>query len=260
MNQAWILTEVGSNQDKRVSRLQNLTSVIEACGFKARILGREGCDEHAVKRVLIQHTDEPWRISYCDHALQHLEAAKNGDVIIATEDWHSYVFRGLLNAVWDGPPVVEVWIDYLNSFAPWRAFSTEYCRTLTLGLNGGDRSWNPRWTVTYPYFEPQEQLAILETFEAAGDGLDLSHVEHMIKGVPVLAPDCGTFVETVEHGKSGIRYKSPKAREYGRDRVLEIQSTVVARAAGERFSLEQARLALGAFLKRAIHEGTHKTS
>jgi hypothetical protein len=257
MSRAWILSEVV--HERREDRLQRLKTVLEACGFEPWVLDRKICDEHAVKRILVQHTIEPWRISYCDQVLPRLAQAKPGDVIIATEGWHQDVFRGLLGAAWDGPPVVEVWIDYTNSFAPWRAFSTEYCRTLTLGVNFEKRTWNERWIVAYPYFT-QQPISSLEIFEDNSDGMDLAYMEYMIKGVPVLAPDWGAFTETIEHGKAGMRYKSAQAREYARKKIVEIPSAHVIQAVASRFTLEQAKVTLGAFLKRAIHEGTNKTA
>lgn len=260
MSQAWILTEVGSNHERRKDRLQRLKAVVETCGFNPRILDRELCDEHSVKRILVQHTAEPWRISYCDRVLLHLEQAVSGDVIIATESWHQSVFRGLLGVSWEGPPVLEVWIDYIDSFAPWRAFSTEYCRSCTLGVNRSNRKWNERWIVAYPYFKKHSEISSLEIFEDNSDGMDLAHVDYLLKGIPVLAPDWGAFVETITHGKAGMRYKSPQAREYARNRIVEIPSASVIETTMERFTLEQAKMTLDAFLKRALNEGTHKTS
>lgn len=263
MSRAWILTEVGSNHEQRKNRLNRLQTVLKSCGFETIVLDRQVCDEHAVKRRLPQYTDEPWRISYCDQTLPRLAEAKPGDVIIATECWHQSVFRGLLGPAWEGPPVVEVWIDYVNSFAPWRAFSSEYCRTLTLGSNSGaskNHKWNERWIVSYPFFTCKPTLSTLEIFEDNSDGMDLVHVEYMLKGIPVLAPDWGVFVETIAHGKSGMRYKSPQAHEYARKRIVEIPSAHVSQVVSASFTFERAKATLDAFLKRAIHEGTNKTA
>jgi len=243
--------------EARKKRLQKLCRVIEACGFEVAVLGRDVCDEHMVKRVLVQHQGDPWQISYCDRTLRHLDKAREGDVIVATEEWHADIFRGIDFLAWDGAaPVVEAWIDYQNPFTYWRSYSTEYCRAYTCGRQDVC-GWTHNYFVTYPFIEEQTVVPSLEVCEIMGwDGIDLPHWKALEFGIPVLAPAWGTYPETLQHGKSGVMYQTPEGRDAARPYAEQLPSALVRKTASEQFPFERSVKELKPFLARAIMDRT----
>jgi glycosyltransferase involved in cell wall biosynthesis len=65
-----------------------------------------------------------------------------------------------------------------------------------------------------------------------------SGVEAQLVGTPVLAPDCGAFVETIEHAVSGYRCRTLTDWLDGLDRAPRLDRKQIARRAARLYSLE----------------------
>lgn len=220
------------------------------------------CDKKAVQNVLIQtKIQHAWRVSYCDRILNHLDKAKPRDIIVATEAWHDTAFRGMLSpnmGGWNGIPVVELWIDYPESFARYRVFNTHYHRSFAAGQES-QQDWMELWTVARPYIEVDKTQPALDLLEVDPfDGTCLEHLYAMARGVPVVAPYWGAYVETVEHGRSGMLYKSLKGKEEAIKWARKLPSSEIKACVAEQFSLQGAVDELRPFLLRISNEGTYK--
>lgn len=195
------------------------------------------------------------RTSYADSVLPHLEKAAKGDIIIATESWHAQVFRGLLDKNYGrigNAPVVELWIDYLGSFAHYRVFSSHAVMMAEMGI--GTPAWNRRWIVADPYVPCALSSKTVPMVKEPTDPFSTEHLYWMAQGVPVVAPDFAVWHETIQHGGSGFLYRSSEGREKALDYAADIPSATIVQIMSERYSLQKAQEYLVYYLLRVTSD------
>jgi hypothetical protein len=259
MSRAFILSDVEPARMRVNARLMRMHAVLTELGFDAKIIGQDAVTNRAVESFRTQYGDEDAERSVYGHVARALLArAEKGDVIIATEFWHTdAVFRGMVEAgdgKFRGVPVIELWIDYINPASKYRVFATEYHRVRTSIWQEKD-GWTEDWIVAYPYYKVEkDSVAEMEIFDAERrQKNDLHHMEAMCKGIPVLAPDWGAWRETVAHGASGILYRSRAARKASEEWVYKMDSGVVRSAVESGFGMEAALKPLRPFFKRLVN-------
>jgi hypothetical protein len=173
-----------------------------------------------------------------------------GDLIIVTEGWQYRCFRGmeeLDKGKIYGAPVVEFWIDYSDSFAKWRVFSSRFAMANAAGFDG---RWRPEW-IWAPIYVPEKSINLfsLPVYDEKSDSFKLEHLWSMAEGIPCLAPDWGVWAETVVSGVTGLLYRTEAGKKKASDKILTMDPSKVQAWVRANYSLRNATAYCAAFLK-----------
>lgn len=261
MNVCHVLADV-STDEVRLERITRMGIVLENLGYKVEIYGRDLCDETRASNLETQlGLTNGWQTDFADRIHAKLKGQLSvGDLIIATEAWHSYCFKGILDfhrGKYATPacaiPVVELWIDYNDSFAWYRVFATRYA--MYSKASSEDRlRWVPDWITAVPYYNASvTPEALISCKEHTSDPFSLIHLEDSRKGVPICAPDWGAWHETVCHGVSGMLYRTDEGRRKALDKATDLSAESIAGWVHTTFSLQKASDQLNGYLRRICH-------
>lgn len=244
MSVCHVLSEVGKNAEERAAHLKSIEIVLGRMGFAVEIHGKELVKDEDIPNFEAQGgLKDGARASFVLAAPAKLaDLIHKGDLIIATESWQHDCFLGLLHAnkgLFGPAPVIEMWIDYPLSFARYRIFSTRFAMYATAGIEGVEK-WTPEWVAASPYIPAVlKKESFLNIAEFGPDKpYSLKSLETSALGVPVLAPDWGSWAETVEHGVSGALYRTPGGKELSREIALGLKGQDIVKWVNENFSLE----------------------
>lgn len=252
-----ILSNLDEQAEPRSARLARMAVVLKNLGFESAIHGRELCDEFRSMNLETQGGVSNGLVTdYSDHVMERLCEAPKGDIIIATESWHGLIFKGLLDAnggKLERAPVIELWIDYPDSFARYRVFSSRFALAATAGAQN-KLNWNMDWVYARPFFQAAvTHESALGTKEFKDDPFSTSHLEAGCKGVPVVAPDYGIWAETIAYDTTGMLYRSPEGREMAMNRANALPGQGIVDWINVNFSFEAAGLAIAKFMERAAN-------
>lgn len=256
MSTCHLLSDVNEQaQTERFDRLRRMIQVLEFCGHEVQLYGRGICNEERVLNLETQvGARNGWHTDFSDKLGNALkEKLSKGDLIVATEAWQALCFRGLLDiqgGKFMDTPVVEMWIDYQHSFAQHRIFSTRFVRDFTAGY-ANDGTYE-RWISAWPYYDltsgPSEKFGPVEC--GKDSPFSLQHMELTRVGLPVVAPDWGSWGETVEHGISGILYRSAAGHAKAQAQAIQLDQRAVMDWVATTFTLTNAVKQVAGFLKR----------
>lgn len=247
---------------EKLSRAVRMKTVLEQLGYAPVVYDDGLVDREQVLNMETQlNVPNSLQAAFADKfeelARERLQA---GDVIVATEAWHERCFKGLLAADGGrhrGVPVVELWIEHLQSFARYRVFSTRFAMYATAGL-ARQTSLHADWICARPYY-PAEMTKDVSVHIIHPDELDepasLLHMEASARGIPVVGPDWGAPAETVEHGLSGYLYRTAAGCAKAAGRAAELPSAPIVSRVNEHFSLENAVRQLTGYFDRVIGRG-----
>lgn len=174
---------------------------------------------------------------------------KEKDIIIATEGWQETSFRGLLDATkgkFQGLPVIEYGIDYLDSFAAVRIFSSRHCLSCTSSDGKPKQDW-----IYAPMYIPVQKVSMFElpVYDEDSHPFRLTHLYAAGRGVPTVAPDWGIWAETIANGHNGVLYRTPKGRINAEEKAIKIQAQIVQAFISARYSLKLAATWVDKFLQ-----------
>lgn len=251
MSTCFILKEIGQINPWRKERVERMVAVLNHTGYTCRTLGKEICSETDIYNMDTQTSGKDALLYDFSNKLEALlkQESNRGDFIVATEAWQAACFKGLLkanNGKFAGLPVVELWIDYLNSFAVHRIFASRYTMYVTAVMQNQE-GWQSNWITAKPYFtriDPE-----LEDV-ADSDEHTVSFVSKMISGIPTVAPDWGVWHEHIAHGVSGILYRTKEGQINAHKHAEMMNKNEVIAYAQERYSLQAAAGELIRFLMR----------
>jgi hypothetical protein len=257
MATAYFLTDIAepANQN-RSERLQNMILLFRALGYECRSHGTDAVDKSRAENLETQMNAKNGRqATYSDAVIPYLKGLPKGDLIIATEPWHSIIFRGLLvlnQGRFDNTPVVEMWVDYPNSFATYRVFNSYFALAVAAGQTNS-LNHDPNWIMAPPYIPIGP---IQSGGYASADSLPcgVAHLGAMAQGVPVIAPDWGAWRETIRHGETGLLYRTEEGRLYCTGEIEQLDREVVRSYVKTYCSLDAATMGLKQYLER-VHRG-----
>ena len=239
----------------RRQRLESMCAVLEKLGFECKRYGPEFSSASDAENLETQAglTDGA-HVSYAAQVLPRLEQTSSKDFIIATEGWHELLFKGTLEGTrgrYRGKPVVELWIDYPDSFAKFRVFATQALRDFSAGVRK-QSSFSDVWISARPYLPvggvgaPQAEIHEAEPDEWA---YGTEHLDYSRRGIPVVAPDWGAYSETVAHGVTGLLYRTSSGRTKAMKEAKLLPSRQITAWIEPRFSLELAARQISKFMR-----------
>lgn len=258
MSVCHILTGVGKEfTPARKERIERMCAVLGALEYDCKVYGQELCNPQAAENYEAQWgVSSGLQTSFAEAVAQILPPASDGGIIVATEGWHHFCFRGELNGTvgrFKSSPVIELWIDYPISFSWFRVFSTRFAMYDTAAHNGNSETWGLPWITAQPYYPAKKKDVFTEMVHEDKNPYSLEHMEALRCGVPVIAPDWGSWSETIEHGVTGYLYRTQQGKETGEKYVTTMRPEVIMDSVARRFSLDVAAEELSAFLSRASH-------
>lgn len=256
MNNALILCDI-HNSVRSTARCRAMSSLLGFLGFRCVVVDRSALDQELVSSLNTQAgVREAEQAAYITQVGTSLAWISKGDVVIASEPWHKDCFKGLLSVeggTINKAPVIELWVDYPDSFAEWKVFSSQYVAGASM-----QGVVNPeRYIVARPYIEPKHQdsleyskdLSSINPFST--DFLYLS-----AKGVPVVAPDFGVFREHISHGITGLRYRTPEGKAKALEQSNLLPSKAIIEYVRNNYSLCEATEEVAGFITRAVNGKT----
>jgi hypothetical protein len=256
MRKAYLLLDAAS---PRVDRLMRMAEVLHSLEYEPEIV--EWPDERVVNSLDTQYgTDYPEYAAYAYVARIDLKRACKTDLIVATAPWHADIFRGLdkeERGHFYGAPIIELWVDYPESFARFRVFASE-CYRMWAVSEGQVKAWTKScedWIVSLPYYPLVDSCRGNMEVHSTVDH-SLNHMEFMQMGIPIIAPEWGVWKETIEHGRSGILYRTERGRKTAEDLAYKISSQLVREAVEYRYNLRQTVDSLSTFFKGAVYAKT----
>jgi hypothetical protein len=258
MGTCHIIEDLDFAVERREVRPGRMTAVLDRLGWKCRRYGLQSCDPRRAADVETQTDLHGLRTDFASRlgSLITAQADPANDVVVVTESWQRDCFRCLQpdggKAL--GMPVVELWIDYLGSFARWRAFSTKTALDMTCGaaLRMG---WREDWVVARPYIPPRRDgsspvgCPVIDV-DPNTSPLSLRHLEMMRFGGAAAAPDWGVWRETIEPGISGYLWQRETQRAMMVRQAETLPKAEVERWTTSRFSLDRAAGDLEGFMGR----------
>jgi len=263
MPTAHVLKDASYPEDgtpNRLKRLSYMLAVLDSLGYEYKTYGRELCDKERAFNLETQAgCSNGWQVDFADRLDSKLKnCVEDGDIVVATEAWHTACFRGILSmnrGLYHGCPVIELWIDYPHSFARYRVFTTRYAMYTTAAYEGRTDCQLSEWITAQPFFEVEAELANDDDgpCEFYEDPFSLEHVYRMCNGTAVFAPDWGAWAETIKHGVSGILYRSPAGRAKAKVQLKNLDRYEVAAWVGREFTLEHAFDQLFSYLQRVTN-------
>jgi len=253
-----ILSELSDVTD-RLQRERGAAAVFERLGFKVKLWDRSICDAVRAEHMPVQHPNfaaalSGWQADFADQVAAKLEP-EAGDVIVAAAAWHAAIFKGLLRQSGGrhkGAPVLELFVDYADSFAVWRAFTSYYAMGLAAAAERC--GWDERWVVADPCvleLPNPESAAIIYDANASAP-MDAAYLVHMVRGSLVIAPDFGSWHELVDQGITGLLYRTEVGHAKCLDFAPRINRRRVQEEAARRFGVDAAALAIRPWLERAL--------
>lgn len=260
MSTAHLLSGLDPRRDER---LQRMATVLGLLGYTPTIYDESVCNKtHAANSESQLNAVDGMRVSYADNMAQKLSKLPQGDIIIATADWHHQVFRGTLplyGGRYSGTPVVEMWVDYPGCFAQWVTFASAFTMNYELGRLGFEE-WNPRWIVASPYIVAEEVKPATVGVYHSDPPHSLRFLERMGHSVIPIAPDYGVWHELIEHGKNGFLYRSEEGRKLAEESVLWVNAKEMLYWLTTYYSAENAALALRSYLDKVTDAGKNHRS
>lgn len=265
MPAAHILLDVGRDvlPVEKLSRAVRIKATVEQLGFEPVLYDDTLVDRTRVSNMETQlNVQDSHQADFADRfETLSKDRVRAGDVIIATEAWHERCFKGLLSidgGLYRNVPVVELWIEHLQSFARYRVFSTRFAMHVTAGLLR-QTAVHADWVQATPYYaaELTKDVSVhrIELNASGGNAAALSHLDHSARGVPVVAPDWGAASETVAHGLSGYLYRTAAGRDKAVARAAELPSQPIVAWMNETFSLASAVRQLEGYFSRIVTRG-----
>lgn len=257
-----ILADVKTTPE-RAERLHRMVLVLTRLGYDCHRYGDNFVDETEASNLESQNgVFNGTHASFANKVRKHLNKSSKQDLIIATEAWHSACFKNLMDAHggrFHDMPVIELWIDYPHSFAPYRIFASRYAMYHTHGFArigidafGASEPW-PDWIHARPFFSakrsPKADVTIRE-FTMRSPTYALDHLEALANGVPVVAPDWGVWAEYFNNSITGMLYRSNEGFTTGKQLALQLASGPIIDWVNESFSIETACRHLERFLAR----------
>lgn len=253
-----ILTEVEPSLVKsRQSRLDAIKAVLIQVGFDIKTYGHNNTDNPIIDgskadNLETQYGSKSGAQDYISTSLYSSLSSKvtKGDLIIVTEGWQHRCFRGmeeLDKGRIHGVPVVEFWVDYPDSFAKWRVFSSRFAMANAAGFDG---CWKPNW-IWAPIYVPEKSINLfsLPVYDETSDAFKLEHLWNMAEGIPCLAPDWGVWAETVVSGVTGLLYRTESGKKKASDKILTMDPSKVQQWVRSNHSLRNAAAYCTSFLK-----------
>ena len=253
MATAYLLTQcqAATPTPQRQARYQALSAVLQHLGFTVKALGRE---PDSAERALNLETQLGIKNGYLatlsERVLMGLEY-QPGDLILATEAEHANVFNGLLEGTGGkvkDTPVLELWNDYGSGYARWRAYSSYSALAFAAGSFG---RCEPEWCVLPPYVPVAKAAGSLDVFETR-TLLGTDFLFAMAQGCPVVAPDQGAPGELVQHGLTGILYRSPAGQAAAQEAAQLLPSAPIKAWVAQSFPLQAAAEHLQPLIQRAF--------
>ena len=260
MAKAYILSDVGEPvRYRRHERLQAMRAVLLRMDFEVEIIEEGTVTEAMVESLRTQFgSKQPLLDGYGHVVRDRLSHVEHGDVIVATEGWHREIFRGLLainvGRYHQNVPVVELWIDYIGTFARFTVFTTN-THLMAYSESCDGVPWSEDVIISAPYY-PVESLksASIKMMDVdPDDAFNMNHMEHMRLGIPICAPDYGTWRETVDHAITGVLYRSKKGRLAAQEYGCKLRSADIREAVAARYSAEASVSTLKPYFDRIIN-------
>lgn len=251
-----VLAEVGKKHLERAPRLQRIEAVLGRLGFAVETYKRDLIASDKAENLETQNGASDGYAALFPSIVTPVlqDCLQKGDLIIATEGWQWSCFGSLLNfskGCLHETPIVEMWIDYSLSFAHHRIFSSRFAQYYTDGEEN-TLNWHEEDIVAAPYvpakLQKESSLSVEDMYGQnpyALDSLDLS-----AKGIPVLAPDWGTWAENIQHGVSGALYRSNVGRELAKEMALSLKGQAIVDWVNTNYSLDYAAEQVKAYLTR----------
>ena len=242
----------------RKVRAQSIIETFKALGYEVLTYGP---DEKDINHKIINPSDAEnletqLGILNGYHAVmnEHLMDAMSpqvtqGDLIVATEGWLDLGFRGLLEVErgkFKGATVIEYGIDYLDSFAPVRIFSSRHC----LSSTSSDGKPRTNWIFS-PMYIPVGEISLFELpiYDEESHPFRLDHLYAAGRGVPTVAPDWGVWAETVANGYTGMLYRTPKGKIKAEEAAIKISAQTVQASITTRYNIKLAAAWCGNFIR-----------
>ncbi len=255
MATAYLLKEPLEKPTSRREAAMHL--VLTQLGFTVFPFGEQITSKENIDNMQTQlNTSEALYASYADAAFGALKAnAKAGDVIVATAPWQATVFRGTLAASGgfiNGAPVIELWIDYVDSFARFRVFGTHFTRAVQYGRDYNIK-YNPDWIVAKPCIlkETMPSAHVEETIEPT-DPHSLSFLVNMARGTKVIAPDYGAWAELIQHGSTGLLYRTERGLDTAKKTLSQLNHETIVNWVAEHCSPQEAVDSVASYFTRII--------
>jgi hypothetical protein len=252
MPKAYILSGV----EGRSSRASRLALVIGQLGFEPDVISSSLVKHSTAENWKTQYGfKEGFKIEYCSRSQDILNESSKGDVIFATEPWHSLCFKGTLEAnkgKFNKAPVIEAWIDYQNSFSKYRVFSNRFAMYTTIAReNIVSPTWE--WILgTIPIDVKEVPNMHNPAVEVMTDPYSMDHLNLSGEGIPLVAPDWGAWSETVVHGLTGFLYRTPKGREKALLAAQNLPSKIILDIISSNYCEENALKDLCGFVDRVV--------
>jgi len=247
---------------EQLSRAVRAKTAMEQLGYDAVVYGESLIDRtHAQNLEVQMNVPNGHQSAFADKFEEAVkEQLQPDDVIIATEPWHERCFKGLLavdGGRYRGVPVVELWIEHLQSFARYRVFSTRFAMYATAGLLR-QSELHVDWLCATPYYpaELTKDVSVHTiTPDRTGEPASMTHLDASARGTPVVAPDWGAPAETVAHGLTGYLYRTPAGYAKVLELAAELPSAPIVDWVNETFSLDRAVQQLERYFNRVLKRG-----
>jgi hypothetical protein len=239
---------------ERTDRFKSLIAVMLKLGFKVTALTSKICNPENASNIGTQTSIyDGWQVEFIDKAQPILDKGVKGDIIVATEAWHSLCFKGMLelyNGRREDVPVIEVWIDYSNPFAHWKSFFCESARHLADITSEMDPDY---CNVSAPYVDIRCTYADMysEPFHVTDQNCS-DYLWIMGRGIPVVGLEDGSLIETVKNGVNGYTYLRSDEFEQAKSKAIRISSYKLCDYIKKEYSLEKAASGLKPLVEAAL--------
>lgn len=227
MATAHLLTDIGvARFTPEFLRIEATVAVLNGLGFDVKRYDDKFVDKNMAMNFETQlNVTDGDKAIFADGALGTLTAVvKKDDVVIASRDWHSLVFKGLLQETagrFNDAPVIELWTDSYKGFAKYRIFSSRFTLACASAREDAASWFNPNWITVLPYVALMDLQSNMTS--APVDPHSLLFLHHMAYGYKTIAPAFGVFAEYLIHGKTGVLYRTERGKKSGQELLAQLK-------------------------------------
>lgn len=251
---ALILSDISDNE-ARLFKASCAASLFRQLGFSVEVFGANLVDQERAMNLETQlGVQSGVYADYADRVLPRLmQLANNDGVVIVLEEWHQQCFKGTLDAS-QGKigkmPVVELWIDYPSPFAAFRVYANRFTYTYSLTKSGMKYQ---KWWIAAPQFvqiQVSKPSLEIQVYEKDVAPFSTDFLLHSSRGIPVIAPDWGSFSEEIVHGMNGFLYRTEEGKKKAHEEAKRLPSRTIFETLNRHHGFEVAAAHVANFLKR----------